>query len=422
MSDETAPRAPSLGGNLADFPLPDVLTFLNMGQKSGVIEASAPSGARNDIYLVDGEVVGATSTIARFQLPQFLASRGLITEPTAETLVRRAKRELRTFRELVVEGRFVDASEMVELEKLLYFEIAFEAMRWRQGRFAFAADGRPTEDMAQLRIGVQNLILEGVRRMDEASRFESEVAVDRNRLLTLVCATGRLEQDVVLTPVEWGVISLINGKRTIDDIFSLRPTDSEADTWAILQRLQAAHMIQIDPVAMDEETIVHDDLLVEVPKRTMGIPIYRNSSPEPPPPPPVLPPQPPPEAEKTDVHLVSGTGVTTSHGMFGRRLPARLVAKHDPTIAFELVRPVLTIGRGLSNDIVLAHPSVSKQHAQLMQEEEGWRLVDLRSTNGTLVNSTKITERRLEPRDVVDIGAFTLLFDAVAPAKSVETT
>jgi putative peptide zinc metalloprotease protein len=46
----------------------------------------------------------------------------------------------------------------------------------------------------------------------------------------------------------------------------------------------------------------------------------------------------------------------------------------------------VTIGRDAENDIVLAAASVSRQHALLLRDADGTLLIDLESTNGTLVN------------------------------------
>jgi pSer/pThr/pTyr-binding forkhead associated (FHA) protein len=47
----------------------------------------------------------------------------------------------------------------------------------------------------------------------------------------------------------------------------------------------------------------------------------------------------------------------------------------------------LTIGRDSDNGIVLATHTVSRCHAMLFRDSSGWQLIDLESTNGTLVNS-----------------------------------
>lgn len=67
---------------------------------------------------------------------------------------------------------------------------------------------------------------------------------------------------------------------------------------------------------------------------------------------------------------------------------------------------VITIGRGGECSVVINDAKVSRMHAQLVQDDEGRiSLVDLGSTNGTLVNGKRITgEIRLNPGDEVCIG------------------
>ena len=52
--------------------------------------------------------------------------------------------------------------------------------------------------------------------------------------------------------------------------------------------------------------------------------------------------------------------------------------------------PVLTIGKGSQNDVVLADDSVSTTHARLEYATGYWRLTDLGSTNGTYVDNTRL--------------------------------
>lgn len=73
----------------------------------------------------------------------------------------------------------------------------------------------------------------------------------------------------------------------------------------------------------------------------------------------------------------------------------------------------ITIGRHPDCDVVLNDQEVSRQHAEVRRDEDGFLLVDLGSLNGTKVNGagTK-TPRRLEDGDTITIGAHTIRFEA----------
>lgn len=70
-------------------------------------------------------------------------------------------------------------------------------------------------------------------------------------------------------------------------------------------------------------------------------------------------------------------------------MPARLIVY--PPDAAALTRWVdagarLRIGRGADCDLVVGHPSVSRAHAELIEDGGHWRLNDLGSKNGTFVD------------------------------------
>jgi hypothetical protein len=71
---------------------------------------------------------------------------------------------------------------------------------------------------------------------------------------------------------------------------------------------------------------------------------------------------------------------------------------------------LLTIGRGLNNDIILEDTRVSRHHAQLRYRSRRFWVADLSSTNGTFINGERITERALRGSDILSLGGLELTF------------
>ncbi|HKP18197.1 MAG TPA: DUF3662 and FHA domain-containing protein [Gaiellaceae bacterium] len=71
----------------------------------------------------------------------------------------------------------------------------------------------------------------------------------------------------------------------------------------------------------------------------------------------------------------------------------------------------VVLGRGKDCDIQLADPNVSRRHAEVRQEGAAYWLIDLDSTNGSLVNGQRSARSKLETGDVITLGSTELLFE-----------
>jgi hypothetical protein len=77
----------------------------------------------------------------------------------------------------------------------------------------------------------------------------------------------------------------------------------------------------------------------------------------------------------------------------------------------EIDKRRVVFGRSKDCDIQLPDPNASRRHAELRQEGAAYWLIDLDSTNGTLVNGRRAARARLESGDTITIGSTELLFE-----------
>jgi hypothetical protein len=71
----------------------------------------------------------------------------------------------------------------------------------------------------------------------------------------------------------------------------------------------------------------------------------------------------------------------------------------------------VVLGRSREADIVLQDPNVSRRHAELRREDDGWQIVDLGSTNGIKVNGRRVDSQPLRQGDQITIGVTDLTFE-----------
>jgi len=76
----------------------------------------------------------------------------------------------------------------------------------------------------------------------------------------------------------------------------------------------------------------------------------------------------------------------------------------------QLSRTLVSIGRDPSNDLVLPDAMVSRRHAVIEYRGSQYYLRDCNSSNGSLVNGDRVSERNLRDGDLVAIGTARLLF------------
>lgn len=81
----------------------------------------------------------------------------------------------------------------------------------------------------------------------------------------------------------------------------------------------------------------------------------------------------------------------------------------------QLVKPVVTLGRALDNDIVIDDPRVSRHHAQLRLRQGRYVLYDTGSSGGTILNDRPVTEAVLKAGDVMSLAGAQIIFGEDTP-------
>lgn len=89
-----------------------------------------------------------------------------------------------------------------------------------------------------------------------------------------------------------------------------------------------------------------------------------------------------------------------------------LVVRKGPDVGerFWIDRPRLTLGRDPGSDIFLNDVTVSRHHAVIEQSGTEVAIRDVGSLNGTYVNGVCVDSARLSSGDVLQVGAFQMVY------------
>lgn len=395
----------ALEGDLACFEVPDLLTFLHQGERSGVLSMERPD-QETKLYLRSGNPVFAASTREDLRLGALLVRNGRVAqEKVDEALAQQTARGPRLGRLLVAAGALTEA-ELGSFLKVQVSEVIFETFGWATGSFTFWERIPPPPTAVTLEMEIENLLLEGIRRVDVRPRL-SELFPDLGMAVEVAVNTDRVKHTVTLTPEEWNVLFLLDGRRSLSEICRLA---GEVDEAATLQTLHALVRARFAIVVPPPPPGSGPEAPVIVPAADPDATALKSSS----------------APVKVSVEFSSGVRnlrliddtneiVTPKAVAYlsntGKITVARLVLVADGReSSFPLGRDTYTLGRHRNNDIVISDPKVSSFHARIDRGSDGFTLVDLKSRNGTFLNGRRIETGALATGDEVRLGTARLLY------------
>jgi hypothetical protein len=258
---------------------------------------------------------------------------------------------------------------------------------------------------------LKTLIMEGVRRIDQEARLDL-VFPDLTMAVEALANPERVKHSATLTPEEWKVFFLVDGRRSLADICRLSANPDERATLQILHNLLVAKLVMlVPPVAAPPPSAAPAP--VAVGHHTMRAPeIAAAVAPAPPVPVSVefssgMRPRPPEDDTKEIVSKKAVQYLANAQKLTVSRL---VLIKDGNETSFPLTRDTYTLGRHRNNDIVISDPKVSSFHARIDRSSEGFVLVDLKSRNGSFVNGRKIESGVLKTGDEVRLGTARLVY------------
>jgi hypothetical protein len=207
----------AITGSLKELNIVDILQMLSLSQKSGIFKI-INTNINNTavIYIYNGKVILS-----------YLSSRNIKDRLLSEIndIGNRAKYDanyseinLGEFLKELLDDNIMSKNHLIDIITKEVMSVIYKIFKWEEGNFSF--DDYQINKLLPVgilpSIKIENLIMEGSRQIDEWSIIESKI-----KSLTDTVVFDMESEDINeinLTPKEWMVISLINGKRNVQDI------------------------------------------------------------------------------------------------------------------------------------------------------------------------------------------------------------
>lgn len=210
-----------LVGNLRDFALHDFLYLVDRGYKTGSLQLERPTTSdAAHLFFDKGKLLSVIRPHRRERLGEMLIRLGKITpQQLAQALYMQQSGLHRPLGQLLVEQGVIGQPELQACIQQQIEETVYDLFAWREGEFKFQAGQRPEVDDVQslVPLPVENLIMEGVRRVDEMSRIRERIP-SNDMLVRFVDQPNQRAANINMTADEWRVFARINGRTTINEI------------------------------------------------------------------------------------------------------------------------------------------------------------------------------------------------------------
>jgi hypothetical protein len=395
-----------LEGSLTRFEVPDVLTFLNMGRRTGVLVMERPL-QETKFFFRDGNPVFANTTKTALRLGSMLVRLGKVPQDRMDRVLARQRAAGHRIGQILLSERILKEEELASFLKVQVSEVIFDTFEWRDGTFMFFDSVPPPITAVTLQMQLQNLIMEGVRRIDERGRL-SEVFPDLEAVPEVLANPERVKHSVTLTQEEWQVFFLIDGRRSLSEVCRLAGNPDELATLQVLHNLLTAKFLVVHPPT----GTARDDVLSEAPALVDEGTALVVEGRKPYPAPFSVEFNPASSGVKKRIDDDTHEVVTPKAVQYaGAPTQSRLVLVKDGNeTSFPLTRDSTTLGRHRNNDVVVSDPKVSSFHARIDKTQEGFVIVDLKSRNGTFVNGKRAESALLKTGDEVRLGTARLVY------------
>jgi hypothetical protein len=236
----------ALKGNLKDFSTTQLLNLIHLARKTGALTLQIQSGVTT-LFFREGKLVHTTTSGQDGHLASVLARAGKLSDEQAKIIRARAGNQSdKELGMLLISAGYVTQRDIVDSVRVDFLETVYGLFAWSDGLFHFEPNQLPPEDAITVPIDLENIILEGSRRVKEWERLQDELP-DLNMALKFTDRPQAQLRHINLSVDEWRVISYINPRNSIKRIAQRIGMDDFQIRKLIYGLIQAGLVEMVEP-------------------------------------------------------------------------------------------------------------------------------------------------------------------------------
>ncbi len=233
----------ALKGNLRDFTITQLLNLINLARKTGTLIIEG-SNERALVSFREGKLAYAQLGQEDNSLVTILYRAHKLSAAQQKALKERASnmsdKELGL---LLVNANYITQQDILSSLQGYFTNIVNRLFTWVEGFFRFENDVMPPDGKIMVRIGLENIIIEGSRRLREWEQLQDEIP-NLDMSLKFADRPGTNIRSFNLSVEEWRVVSYINPKNSMRQIAHTTKM-SELEIRRIVYGLLQAGLVEI---------------------------------------------------------------------------------------------------------------------------------------------------------------------------------
>ena len=243
----------ALKGRLEDFGITQLLNLINLARKTGTLYLE---GAQKNSYLCfrEGKLIYAALEGVEDSLPAILQRANVFSAEQVRMIqTNMAGRTDRDIAQVLITSGRLQQQVVVKSVRDSILNLVYQVFSWHEGQFRFEPSKLPVQGKITTSIALENVIMEGSRRVKEWERLQDELP-DLDIPLKFAERPTTPLRDVNLSVEEWRVISFVSPSNTIRQIAQFNNM-SELQIRRIVYSLLQAGLVEI--IRPPRPTVAH---------------------------------------------------------------------------------------------------------------------------------------------------------------------
>lgn len=239
----------ALKGNLREFTITQLLNLINLARKTGTLVVERPD-ERVFVSFREGKLAYAQTSTEDNCLAAVLYQSKKLTATQYKVI--RARASSMSDKELglmLINASYINQQDVLASLQNYFVAVLNRLFTWSEGLFHFENDMLPPADKITIRLGLENIIIEGARRMKELEQLQDEIP-SLDMALKFADHPGTNIRKVNLSVDEWRVVSYINPKNSIRQIARATKMNDVEIRRIVYGLLQAGLVQMIRPEGM----------------------------------------------------------------------------------------------------------------------------------------------------------------------------